>query len=431
MDIQSLYQLFLDSSGVCTDTRKIKEGCIFFALKGPSFNGNNFAKDALQSGAKFTIVDEKEVVVNDRYVLVDDVLKTLQQLSTFHRNQFNIPFIAIAGSNGKTTTKELTAAVLSRKYRTFSTQGNLNNHIGVPLTLLSVTKETEIAVIELGANHLGETALLSSIARPDYGIITNNGKDHLEGYGSIEGVRKGNGELFDFMMKNERTVFVSAAQQDLMTDSSGIKRIIFGNHEKAIVTGTVTQQFPTVTVELTFENKERVIIPTHLTGKYNLENILAAAAFGFYFKVPVHQIAEAVSNYKPANNRSQIVHKNSNVFFLDAYNANPTSMSLAIENFAEWNVKNKVVILGEMLELGSHSINEHRAILSLVGNKQFDKVILVGEEFRKAITESPNSFLFFSSVDELKRWFTENRFSDTHFLLKGSRLNKLEKLLED
>jgi len=431
MDIQSLYQLFLDSNGICTDTRKIKEGCMFFALKGPSFNGNDFAKGALQSGAKFTVVDEKEVAVNDRYVLVDDVLKTLQQLSTFHRNQFNIPFIAIAGSNGKTTTKELTAAVLCRKYRTFSTQGNLNNHIGVPLTLLSVTKETEIAVIELGANHLGETALLSSIARSDYGIITNNGKDHLEGYGSIEGVRKGNGELFDFMMKNKRTVFVSAAQQDLMTDSSGIKRVIFGNHEKAIVTGTVTQQFPTVTVELTFENKERVTIPTHLTGKYNLENILAAAAFGFYFKVPIHQIAEAISNYKPANNRSQIVHKNSNVFFLDAYNANPTSMSLAIENFAEWNVKNKVVILGEMLELGSHSINEHRAILSLVGNKQFDKVILVGEEFRKAITKSPNSFLFFSSVDELKRWFTENRFSDTHFLLKGSRLNKLEKLLED
>lgn len=430
MEIQSLYKLFLDSTGVCTDTRRIKEGSIFFALKGPNFNGNCFAKNALESGAKYAVVDEKEFAISNQYILVEDVLTTLQQLSTYHRNQYAIPLIAIAGSNGKTTTKELTAAVLSMKYKTFFTEGNLNNHIGVPLTLLSITKDTEIAVIEMGANHLGETALLCDIIIPDYGLITNNGKDHLEGYGSIEGVRKGNGEMYEFMKKNNRTVFVSAAQADLMNDSSLLNRIIFGNHIESIVNGTVTQQFPTIHVELVFNNRETTLVQTNLTGKYNLENILAASAFGYYFKVPVTQIAEAISNYKPANNRSQIINKGGNVFFLDAYNANPSSMTLAIENFAEWSVRNKIIILGEMLELGLHSTKEHLAILSLAKQKKFDKIILIGNEFRKIINEENDHLLCFDSVNDLKEWFILQRFSGTHFLLKGSRLNRLEKILE-
>ncbi len=431
MEIQSLHKLFIESTGVSTDTRKIIKGSIFFALKGPNFNGNSFAKNAIEAGAKYAVVDEKEVALDDNFILVKNVLQTLQQLSTYHRNQFNIPFIAIAGSNGKTTTKELTAKVLSSKYKTFYTQGNLNNHIGVPLTLLSVTAETEIVVIELGANHIGETKMLCEIANPDYGIITNNGKDHLEGYGNIEGVRKGNGELYEFMKKNNRMVFVSAAQSDLMNDSLLLNRVIFGNHEKSCVKGTVTQQFPTISVELVFETGEKVFVQTHLTGKYNLENILAASAFGFYFKVPVQQIAKSISDYKPANNRSQIINRNGNIFFLDAYNANPSSMALAVENFAEWNVKNKIVVLGEMLELGSHSMEEHKAILSLVEQKQFDRIILVGEEFRKVCEQKKNQFQYFPSVDDLKKWFIVQKISGAHLLLKGSRLNKLERLLED
>lgn len=431
MEIQSLYKLFFESTGACTDTRKIKEGSIFFALKGLNFNGNQFAKKAIEAGAKYAVIDEKEFALGSQFILVDDVLKTLQQLSTHHRNQFNIPFIAIAGSNGKTTTKELTAQVLSTKFKTFFTQGNLNNHIGVPLTLLSVTKETEMAVIELGANHISETRLLCNIVNPDFGIITNNGKDHLEGYGDIEGVRKGNGELYEFMRRNNKLIFVSAAQSDLMNDSLLLNRIIFGNHKKSIVSGTVTQQFPTICVELIFETGEKTLVQTHLTGKYNLENILAAAAFGFYFKVPVQDIAKAISNYKPSNNRSQIINKNGNTFFLDAYNANPSSMALAIENFAEWNVKNKMVILGEMLELGSHSMEEHKAIIALMEQKQFDKIILIGEGFRKAISDKKNQFQYFPSVDDLKEWFVLHKISGAHLLLKGSRLNKLERLLED
>lgn len=431
MEIQSLYKLFFESTGACTDTRKIKEGSIFFALKGLNFNGNQFAKKAIEAGAKYAVIDEKEFALGSQFILVDDVLKTLQQLSTHHRNQFNIPFIAIAGSNGKTTTKELTAQVLSTKFKTFFTQGNLNNHIGVPLTLLSVTKETEMAVIELGANHISETRLLCNIVNPDFGIITNNGKDHLEGYGDIEGVRKGNGELYEFMRRNNKLIFVSAAQSDLMNDSLLLNRIIFGNHKKSIVSGTVKQQFPTICVELIFETGEKTLVQTHLTGKYNLENILAAAAFGFYFKVPVQDIAKAISNYKPSNNRSQIINKNGNTFFLDAYNANPSSMALAIENFAEWNVKNKMVILGEMLELGSHSMEEHKAIIALTEQKQFDKIILIGEGFRKAISDKKNQFQYFPSVDDLKEWFVLHKISGAHLLLKGSRLNKLERLLED
>ncbi|HUM48292.1 MAG TPA: UDP-N-acetylmuramoyl-tripeptide--D-alanyl-D-alanine ligase, partial [Chitinophagales bacterium] len=329
--MEQLYSELLHSTGISTDTRKIDQGKIFFALKGENFNGNLFAEEALKSDAALVIADEIHFPQHDQIVLVENVLTTLQQLANYHRRKLKLKVLAIGGSNGKTTTKELISRVLETSYRTFSTKGNFNNHIGVPLTLLSIPSETEIAVIEMGANHLGETALLCEIAEPGYGIITNNGRDHLEGYESIEGVRKGNGELYDFLRKNNGTAFVCADQPDLMEMSEGMKRITYGKSEDADYTGNIIQQFPFLKIHLPQAN---CTLQTNLIGQYNFDNIMAAVAIGEFFKVSPENIQQAIAAYVPSNNRSQLLQHGSNTFILDAYNANPSSMQAALESFA-------------------------------------------------------------------------------------------------
>ena len=433
MTINELYQLYIYSTGICTDTRKITKGCLFFALKGPNFNGNSFSKYAIEQGAIIAIIDEQQFFIEGKTFLANDVLVTLQELAKHHRRQLKCPVISITGSNGKTTTKELAYAVLSLSFKTFCTHGNLNNHIGVPLTLLSIPATAEMVVIELGANHLLENKLLCEIAEPDYGIITNNGMDHLEGYGSIEGVRKGNGEVYEFLKTNNSTAFVSAFQDDLIQQSEGMNRIIYGNYKDAIVWGEALNSFPYLKIKLSFFDGEIFEVQTQLVGKYNIENILAAAAIGVHFKVSKEKIKKAIENYKPANNRSQQQLKDGNSFILDAYNANPSSMKLAIENFKEFPVLNKIAVLGDMAELGEYSASGHELILKQLTTIPLKELWLVGKEFSEAAKKLkppiPRIKLFID-VDELKKYFQQQKFSGYYFLLKGSRINKLEKMLE-
>lgn len=426
MQIPALYEKFLDSSGISTDTRKIEEGKIFFALKGENFNGNLFAHQALDKGAKLIVADEKHFADNDHILIVDDVLNTLQMLANHHRQQLSLKVIAIGGSNGKTTTKELISQVLGCAFKTFATKGNLNNHIGVPLTLLSIPVETEIAIIEMGANHIGETALLCTIVQPDFGLITNNGKDHLEGYGTIEGVRKGNGELYDFLRNNNGIAFVCADQSDLMESSTDIKRITYGQHERADCRGKIAERFPFLEVEWMNEN---VVLTSNLIGQYNFDNMMAAVAVGHFFEVSPEMIREAIASYLPSNNRSQILKQGSNTFILDAYNANPSSMMAALENFRLMPVDNKIVILGDMLELGKVSSEEHKQIVEVVMKENFKKAIFVGEEFGNVLSGTFDEALHFNTVTALKDWFDQQHFSGYTFLLKGSRRIGLEKLV--
>jgi UDP-N-acetylmuramoyl-tripeptide--D-alanyl-D-alanine ligase len=426
MQIAALYEKFLDSSGISTDTRKIEEGNIFLALKGENFNGNLFAKQALDKGAKLIVADEKHFADHDHILIVDDVLNTLQKLANHHRLQLSLKVIAIGGSNGKTTTKELISQVLGSAYKTFATKGNLNNHIGVPITLLSISAETEIAIIEMGANHIGETALLCNIAQPDFGLITNNGKDHLEGYGSMEGVRKGNGELYDFLRSNNGISFVCADQPDLMAASIDMKRITYGQHDNADCRGRITERFPFLEVEWMNEN---VVLTSNLIGQYNFDNMMAAVAVGHFFEVSPEMIREAIASYIPSNNRSQILKQGSNTFILDAYNANPSSMMAALENFKLMPVDNKIVILGDMLELGKVSSEEHKQIVEVVMKENFRKAIFVGEEFGNVLAGKFGEALHFNTVTALKDWFDQQNFSGYTFLLKGSRRIGLEKLV--
>lgn len=438
MHISELYGLFRKSSGISTDTRSIRPGNIFFALKGDHFNGNLFAQKALDTGAAYVVVDEVHFPAQGKIILVQDVLKMLQQLAKHHREQLPVKIIAIAGSNGKTTTKELISRVLETTFSTFSTPGNLNNHIGVPLSVLSIKEEAEFAVIEMGANHSGETKLLSEIAEPDFGLITNNGKDHLEGYGNIEGVRKGNGELYDFLRKEnprlpkrQGTAFVCADQDDLMKMSEGIKRVTYGQNKNADCTGTITALFPFLQLQALNLN-----LQTQLIGKYNFENVMAAVCAGKYFGVPDEKIKQAIESYSPSNNRSQIVKRGTNTFILDAYNANPSSVNAALENFFALPAENKIVILGDMAELGAASEEEHREVLKKMENARlpdgegnWKMVILIGEEFAKVLGDHDASFLHFKDVDQLKEWFSKQSFENYFFLLKASRVIGLEKLL--
>ncbi|MBA3649626.1 MAG: UDP-N-acetylmuramoyl-tripeptide--D-alanyl-D-alanine ligase [Chitinophagales bacterium] len=448
MQAESLYQLFTQSSGICTDTRNLEKGNIFFSLKGQNFNGNQFALQALEAGASHAVMDENLFPDQENVILVEDVLKTLQRLANQHRKQINGKVIAICGSNGKTTTKELCRAVLETSFKTVATKGNLNNQIGVPLTLLSIPKETEMAVIEMGASHLSETAALCEIAEPDHGIITNNGKDHLEGYENEEGVRNGNGELFNYLKKKKGVAFVSTAQKDLLEMSADLKRMTYGSSDDSDIVGKITGSFPFLKVEIMNREKDKVswglatgdwklktagedgeiIIQTQLAGSYNFENVMAAACIGKFFGVPMKKIEEAISSYCPSMNRSQVLNQDGNTFILDAYNANPSSMQAAVESFALIPKDHKIVIAGDMLELGDHSAAEHREILQLINENNFEKRIFIGPEFGKVFT-SNNHSLHFNTVFELKDWFKEQKFSDYYFLLKGSRLIELEKLL--
>jgi len=425
MTIEKLYDIFLKYPSIQTDSRKVKEGDLFFALKGPNFNGNAFASQALASGAAYVIGDEAVDSKNEKIILTEDVLTTLQELAWYHRIQFKVPFIAITGSNGKTTTKELVHAVLASTYKTYTTQGNLNNHIGIPLTILQVKKDAEMAVIEMGANHLGEIASYCQYAIPTHGIITNCGKAHLEGFGGIEGVKKGKGELFDFIREIGGTVFAMWDYTYLREMSQGIEEIIKYGTVNADITGEVSQAEPFLTVAM---NKGSSIseIKTQLVGDYNLPNVLVAVAVGSHFGVPDAKIKNAIELYTPSNSRSQLVNWNNNHIILDAYNANPSSMKLAIENFAHLESKNKVLLLGGMAELGKESISEHRSIVELIQQYQWKDVALVGGDFEKIA----HPFRKFSNSLEAGKWLKGLKLKDAYLLVKGSRSMQMEKVLE-
>jgi len=424
--IEQLYQIFQQHPCVQTDTRKLQKGDIFFALKGPNFNANQFALQALEQGAAYAVIDETIDSTDERLILVDDALVTLQQLAKQHRQQLNCPFIAITGSNGKTTTKELVNAVLSSNYKTYTTQGNLNNHIGVPLTILSVKQDADFAVIEMGANHLKEIASYCDYTMPTHGIITNCGKAHLEGFGSEEGVRKGKGELFDFLRANDGTAFIYKDFEYLQSMANGIQHIYTYGTKDATLTGTVKQSDPFLEVSLT----KGINIPSlqsKLVGDYNLPNVLCAVAIGKYFNVPEEKIKASIENYTPSNSRSQMIERGSNKIILDAYNANPSSMKLAIENFAKLNATDKVLLLGGMMELGEDSLQEHEALIKLIQQYQWKKVVLVGGDFKKV----DHSFLYFDRSTDAREWLQQQHFEKTSFLIKGSRSMQMEKIIAE
>lgn len=421
MTIPQLHDFFRTCTGVSTDTRQITEGCLFVALRGDKFDGNLYAKDALEKGAKYAIVDNPEIAVDNRYLLVDNSLEALQQLAAFHRRQLSIPVIGLTGSNGKTTTKELIATVLSKKFRTYATKGNLNNHIGVPLTLLAIDDSYEIAVVEMGANHQKEIALLSSISQPTHGLITNVGKAHLEGFGGIEGVKIGKGELYDWLSQSAGTVFINGANPTLVemaAQRSFAKKIIYLTGEQAPV---LLEDSPLVK----YRDAEGNHIQTHLTGKYNFENIAVALAIGAHFGVSNALANQAVAEYNPTNNRSQIIQKGTNTIIMDAYNANPSSMSAAVENFGRLKAERKMVILGDMLELGEESPQEHLALGELVAQQQFDVVILAGKLMQDALPALPKAY-YFPDKFSLHNWIVDHPQTNTHVLIKGSRGMGLE-----
>lgn len=423
--IESLYQLFLQHPSIQTDTRKLKSGDLFFALKGPNFNGNLFALQALEKGAAYAITDEPVNSTDNRIINTDDVLSTLQALAKHHREQLNIPFIAISGSNGKTTSKELVHAVLSKHFITYTTEGNLNNHIGVPLTILKIKADAQMAVIEMGANHQKEIESYCKYTLPNYGIITNCGKAHLEGFGGEEGVKKGKGELYDFIRAHKGAIFAYDDYDYLHTMSQDIANIVWYGTKKGTITGTVLQSEPFLNVAIT-KGAAFDVLETKLVGDYNLPNILCAVATGKYFGVPDAQIKEAIEAYTPSNSRSQLIEIDTNKIILDAYNANPTSMHAAIENFARLAADNKVLMLGGMMELGEESIQEHEQIVALINQFQWKAVVLVGGDF-KAVA---HNYHFFNDAVAAKDWFIQQHFEHSYILVKGSRSMQMEKVLQ-
>lgn len=425
--IEELYKIYSAHPSVVTDTRKLKLGDLYFALKGPNFNGNLFALAALEAGASYAIVDEEipnSEAIQDRIILVDDVLTTLQDLAKYHRQQFTIPFLAITGSNGKTTTKELVYAVLASHFKTYTTQGNLNNHIGVPLTLLSIPKEAELAVIEMGANHQKEIESYCSYTLPTHGMITNCGKAHLEGFGGVEGVKKGKGELYDFLRANNGTVFLMEDYDYLNQMAQGIQHVIGYGQTNGQIQGDAIDQEGMLKVQIK-KGIEIESIQTHLVGNYNLPNVLAAITIGQYFKVPNDKIKWAIENYNPTNSRSQLLTWKNNEVILDAYNANPSSMKLAVENFAKLNKENKVVCLGGMRELGEDTLKEHQILIDQLNQTQWKQVILVGSEFKPC----NHSYLYFDTVLEAKDWLQTQQYTGHALLIKGSRGIQMEQLI--
>jgi UDP-N-acetylmuramoyl-tripeptide--D-alanyl-D-alanine ligase len=423
--IVDIYKLFLQYPSVQTDTRKLQKGDIFFALSGPNFNGSDFAIKALELGASYAIVDKEIKNTDIRIITVPDTLIALQQLARYHRQQLNIPILAITGSNGKTTTKELVSTVLASSFITYTTQGNLNNHIGVPLTLLSIKPDAEIAVIEMGANHQREIAGYCEYTLPTHALITNCGKAHLEGFGGIEGVRKGKGELYDYIKANGGTVFSNWDYDYLQTMSVGINNLIkYGTIEGDIV-GNVIESNPFLKVGIKKEESLESIA-TQLVGDYNLPNVLCAVAIGKYFKVGNEYIKSAIENYSPTNSRSQLIQKGTNSIILDAYNANPTSMKAAIENFANLDSDKKVLFIGGMMELGEISVEEHENIVELIKRFNWDNVVLVGGDFKRIY----HPFIYYNSSSEAKEWFENQNFSNTYFLIKGSRSMQMEKIIQ-
>ncbi|MGJ8744992.1 UDP-N-acetylmuramoyl-tripeptide--D-alanyl-D-alanine ligase [Polaribacter sp.] len=415
MKLTALYKLYSQHFLVDTDTRNIRKNTLFFALKGDNFNGNTFADEALKLGASFAIIDEKQYQTNPNIILVDDVLETLQQLAKYHREQLKTPIIGLTGSNGKTTTKELINAVLSKKYVTTATKGNLNNHIGVPLTLLSMTPKTEIGIVEMGANHLKEIEFLCAIAQPDFGYITNFGKAHLEGFGGIEGVIKGKSELYSYLESNHKTAFVNPKDERQIANTKNIQTVLFSeNLNFKAVNPFVKLEFNTISLQ------------SNLIGKYNYTNIAAAITIGTYFKIPATEIKNAIEEYTPTNNRSQILQKGTNNIVLDAYNANPSSMKAALENFAELKENAKTVILGDMFELGKESLQEHQNIVNLAATFNFDTTLFVGENFYKTATNK----LQFKTFEALENYLIKKPLEQQSILIKGSRGMRLERILK-
>jgi UDP-N-acetylmuramoyl-tripeptide--D-alanyl-D-alanine ligase len=426
MTIQELYPVFLQHNVISTDTRKIHPGSLFFALKGENFNGNDFAMEAIRAGASYAIVDDEKVKRGEMIIHVDDVLRTLQQLAAHHRKQFRIPVVAITGTNGKTTTKELCHAALSQKFNTVATSGNFNNHIGVPLTLLSITPQTEIAIIEMGANHPGEIGFLCTLAQPGYGLITNIGKAHLEGFGSFEGIVKTKTELYHYLKKNDGTIFLNADNTLLAGHAEGIRKVTYGLEEDVFLQGSNITADPFLQMDLRNGNTN-LHVESHLYGGYNAENVMAAACMGFHFGVEANTLYEALSSYTPSNNRSQVIRTAKNLLILDAYNANPSSMELAISGFTKNKNTQPVLILGDMLELGAESDKEHKHILDLVKSSGFTYVYLVGPVFTRINTE--RGWHCFTDSELARIWLQHHSFEGATILLKGSRGMQLEKLV--
>lgn len=425
MNTAALYEIYLQYPNIQTDTRKLKTGDIFFALKGPNFNGNQFAQQALNAGANFAVIDEPDFEIPGKTILVADVLTALQQLAHYHRSQFNIPFIAITGSNGKTTTKELIHVVLSAKYKVYTTEGNLNNHIGVPLTLLNIKSDAQMAVVEMGANHLREIEGYCKVAEPTHGLITNCGKAHLEGFGSLEGVRKGKGELFDYLRtRKDATAFIMKDYDYLQDMSKGIARIIsYGTHD-AIISGKAETRDEFLQVQVSISGTS-THIATQLVGDYNLPNVLAAAALGYEFGISAEEIKTAIENYKPSNSRSQLVETGSNKIILDAYNANPSSMKLAVENLAGIQADKKVLMIGAMAEMGNETEAEHETLINQIKTNTWHQVILVGKPF----LPFKDDFVYFDNSADAAEWAQQQHFENAYILIKGSRSSQMEKIL--
>lgn len=420
MTIQNLYSIYKECSGVSTDTRNIFNNCLFVALKGENFNGNKFADDALYKGAKFALVDEKEYATTPSHILVDDCLSSLQELSKYHRNQLSIPVIGLTGSNGKTTTKELIQSVLKQDHKVFATHGNLNNHIGVPISLLSITKEHDIAIIEMGANHQKEIAFLCTLSQPDFGVITNIGKAHLEGFGGEEGVKKGKKELYDHIRKHGGHIFLNNGDNVLKSISIGLHSIKYGKDSQIDAELLKNEAFLAFNLNVHHEKK---LVKTNLVGNYNLANALCAAAIGYEFGLSFNEIVKGLEDYEPDNNRSELKKTNKNTLILDAYNANPSSMRAALTDFSQ-QTGNKIAILGDMFELGDTSKIEHQNISDYAEELKIN-CFLVGEHFSKTNTYSDT----FESTQELISFLEENEISNKTVLIKGSRGMKLEQIV--
>lgn len=425
MTITEIHQLFLTCSSVSIDTRKIAPNSFFVAIKGERFDANTFAKEAIEKGAAYVIIDNKEYYINEQTILVDDSLTTLQELASFHRAYLKLPIIALTGSNGKTTTKELIHSVLSQKFNAKATLGNLNNHIGVPLTLLSFNKETEIGIVEMGANHQKEIEFLCEIAQPDYGYITNFGKAHLEGFGGVEGVIKGKSEMYNFLRQHHKTAFVNLDDIIQVEKSIGINCISFSQNDKA-ATIFIHNVTANPLVSIAFNSTQ---IHSHLIGLYNANNINAAITIGHYFGVTDAQIKTAIESYIPENNRSQLLTKGSNEIILDAYNANPSSMKVALENFIQLNKANKMIIIGDMFELGSESLNEHKAIVNQLITIDYIDSYFVGNDFYSNKVEKENLH-FYPTFESFSEHLKKINVANKTILIKGSRGMALERTLE-
>lgn len=432
--IDTVYRKLQQGANLVTDSRKITAGCVFLALKGPRFNGNTFAAEALEKGAEYVIVDEETYSINEKCLLVSNGLKFLQKLANHHRRQFSIPVIAITGSNGKTTTKELLAAVMKTTYDIHYTQGNLNNHIGVPLTLLKMPLKTEVAIIEMGANHQGEIAALCEIAEPTHGIITNIGKAHLEGFGGLEGVKKGKSELYAYLANNNGVAFINRDEKYLEALAEQVKHKIFylesEKPDKAVkeIEIKLNETQPFLVAEFLARAEKMTTVFSALVGRYNFGNLMTAIALGKYFKVPNEAIKLAIQGYIPQNNRSELRKIGTNTFILDAYNANPTSTTAALENFEKLTSNNKIIILGDMLELGPYSKEAHREIIDRLKEIKTKAVYLVGPNYQSAMLPSDKMYAY-ADIALLKTELASNTWEDSLVLLKGSRGIGLEKLL--